>query len=72
MVDDGHAIFATASGRRAGLWQSRPRFLNDNQFDRAIADFNAVVRLNPNLAAAYYNRSLAKEKNGDMVGAARI
>ena len=38
--------------------------------DRALADFNEVIRLDPKLAAvAYYNRGLARREKGGTVGA---
>jgi len=40
-----------------GNWQS------------AIADYNEVVRINPNHASAYYNRGLIRSKLGDKRGA---
>ena len=33
--------------------------------DRAIADFNDAIKLNPKLALAYYNRGFAYEKKGE-------
>jgi tetratricopeptide (TPR) repeat protein len=33
--------------------------------DRAIADFNKAIKLNPNYAIAYNNRGVAYEKKGD-------
>ena len=34
-------------------------------YDRAIADFDEAIKLNPNDANAYYNRGLAYKKKGD-------
>ena len=39
------------------------------QFDRAIQDFDQAIRLNPNYAAAFNDRSRAKDKKGDKAGA---
>ena len=33
--------------------------------DKAIADYNEAVRLNPKLARAYYHRGTAYEKKGE-------
>jgi hypothetical protein len=42
------------------------------QFDAAVSDYDAALRLNPNLAAALYGRGVAKLKNEDGTGAADI
>ena len=34
-------------------------------FDKAIADFSAAIRLNPKDAQAYQNRGVAYEKKGE-------
>jgi tetratricopeptide (TPR) repeat protein len=45
------------------------------QYDRAITDFDAAIRLDPKLAAAFYNRGLAygSKDTGDrpLVGGSR-
>ncbi|MGZ9112377.1 MAG: tetratricopeptide repeat protein, partial [Rhodoplanes sp.] len=38
------------------------------QFDRAIADFDAALRLNPKMPSALYGRGKAKIKKGDAAG----
>ncbi len=35
-------------------------------YDRAIADYDQAIRLDPQLAAAYYNRAAAYQDKGDM------
>jgi tetratricopeptide (TPR) repeat protein len=35
------------------------------QHDRAIQDYDQAIKLNPNNAAALYNRSVAKDKKSD-------
>jgi len=37
--------------------------------DHAIADFDAAIQIDPNYAAAFYNRSKAKQNKGDSAGA---
>ena len=34
-------------------------------FDRAIADFDEAIKVNPNYAGAYYNRGLAYQDKHD-------
>jgi len=43
-------------------------FLRLNQFDSAIADYSAALKLDPKLASALYGRGLAKQKKGDSAG----
>ena len=43
-------------------------FLRLNQFDSAIADYSAALKLDPKLASALYGRGLAKQKKGDGAG----
>ena len=43
-------------------------YLKKGQWDAAIADYNAALRLNPKLASSLYGRGLAKLKNGDTNG----
>ena len=36
------------------------------EFDKAIADYNAAIRLNPASGVAYYNRALAYDALGNV------
>jgi tetratricopeptide (TPR) repeat protein len=38
------------------------------RYDRAVEDFDAAIRLNPNYAEALNNRGIAKRKMGDLIG----
>src|SRR5450759_200174 len=38
------------------------------EYDRAIQNYGQAIKLNPNHAGAYYNRSLAKKQKGDQAG----
>jgi tetratricopeptide (TPR) repeat protein len=41
---------------------------NNGDLDRAIADYSEAIKLDPNYARAFYNRSVAKRKLGDTAG----
>jgi tetratricopeptide (TPR) repeat protein len=43
-------------------------FYVTNSFDKAIADYNQALSLNPKMAPALYGRGLAKLKQGDAGG----
>lgn len=43
-------------------------FSNKGDFEKAIADYSDAIKIDPNFARAYYNRSVAKMKTGDKVG----
>jgi hypothetical protein len=42
------------------------------QFDKAIQDYNAALRVNPRLAVSLYGRGISKMKLGDAKGQADI
>jgi tetratricopeptide (TPR) repeat protein len=42
--------------------------LAKREFERAIADYDQAITLNPKYAAAFYNRGLTKQKKGDTEG----
>ena len=44
-------------------------YLGKKDYDRAIADYNKAIELEPKLAAAYANRGLAYGAKGDIDGA---
>ena len=44
-------------------------YLNLSKYDLAAADFQRAIDLDPDLAAAYYNRGLARAMLGDSQGA---
>ena len=43
-------------------------YLKMGQFDSAISDYNAALRIEPKLASALYGRGLARLKKGDAAG----
>src|SRR5580692_10135027 len=56
-------------GKDAGTLNSRGfAYLRLGRFDEALADYNAALKLNPQLASALYGRGLAKQKKGDNAG----
>ena len=55
------------------LWPPLLRSLwpgDKGEYDRAIADYNSAIRLNPQHMNAYNNRAKAYEKTGDSEQAA--
>ncbi|MGP0091930.1 MAG: tetratricopeptide repeat protein [Xanthobacteraceae bacterium] len=52
--------------RSAGVESpKRPRYVNKGEIDRAIADCNEAIRLEPKQTPAYAYRGVAYEKKGD-------
>jgi tetratricopeptide (TPR) repeat protein len=43
-------------------------YLKSGEFDKAIADYDAALKIDPQRAASLYCRGLAKNKKGDSVG----
>jgi len=43
-------------------------YLKLRQFDKAIADYDAALTLNPQLASSRYGRGIARRQKGDLVG----
>ena len=43
--------------------------VEQGQYDKAITDFTEAIRINPDLAEAYYNRGVAHRKLGNDVKA---
>ena len=43
-------------------------YLRLGQFDDAIADYNAALKINPKIASSLYGRGVAKLKKGDSSG----
>jgi tetratricopeptide (TPR) repeat protein len=52
----------------AALNQRCAGYFFKNDLDRAIADFDAALRVVPSFADALYGRGLAKQKKGDAAG----
>lgn len=54
----------------AAFYQKRADdFLAKGEYDRAIADYNEVIRLNPQDAVAYYSRGFAYQYKSDQIRA---
>ncbi len=47
-------------------------FLKMTQFDAAVSDYEAALRIDPKLAFALYGRGLARLRNDDPTGEADI
>ena len=45
-------------------------YLKLGEFDKALADYEAALRLTPALASSLYGRGVAKMRKGDEAGAA--
>ena len=43
-------------------------YLAQQDYERAIADFDMAVKLNPKHAEAFFNRGMAKQNHGDLAG----
>jgi tetratricopeptide (TPR) repeat protein len=54
---------ATTYNNRGNVWQD----MNNNE--RAIADYDMSIKIDPNYATAYYNRGNARLDAGDKDGA---
>ena len=58
--------FAPALGNRGETYQ------NKHDFDRAIADFDQAIKVNPNFAAAYFSRAMPSRKKATIRARSRI
>jgi tetratricopeptide (TPR) repeat protein len=57
----------SSSKDKAVAYNNRGSFLRDRgELDRAIADFDAAVRLDPNSPDTYINRGIARYRRGDL------
>jgi tetratricopeptide (TPR) repeat protein len=65
-VADCNQALQMRGNNSAGTLVSRGfAYLRLGQYDNAIADYNAALKLNAKLASALYGRGLAKQKKGD-------
>ena len=60
---------AAGDGTDKGDYQAAFNQLKNSQYDRAIADFTAAIRINPQYAVAYNNRGRTYQAMGDMTRA---
>ena len=60
---------ATAVDRERALNDRGVMTMQTGDQDHAIADFDAAIQIDPNYAAAFYNRAKAKQNKGDSAGA---
>lgn len=61
---------ASAVDRERALNNRGVMTMQTGDQDHAIADFDAAIQIDPNYAAAFYNRAKAKQNKGDSAGAA--
>src|SRR6266536_1024347 len=62
--------FAQTTSKGAAAYANRGiAELKSSDWDRAIADFNRALQVDPKLAPAYANRGLARARKGDLDGA---
>ena len=71
---DGCSALITAKGTRkkdlAGAYLTRGAdYLGKNDIDRAIADFNELIRLDPKFYGAFTNRGEAWRRKGEVISA---
>ncbi len=64
------ASAASAVDRERALNDRGVMTMQTGDQDHAIADFDAAIQIDPNYAAAFYNRAKAKQNKGDGAGAA--
>ena len=59
---DNLGIFSSHAAVNA--YNSGTEYLEQEQYNQAIVDFDEAIRLDPQYANAYYNRGLAYRKRG--------
>ena len=68
-VDGLQRIASPATGRRQHDRQPGAGLLKLGDLDKALADYEAALKLNPKLAGSLYGRGVVKQKKGDAAGA---
>ena len=56
------------AGDRRQFYSRGLAYLKLGQWERAIADFDSALQLDPKLASSLYGRGFAKRKTGDLAG----
>jgi tetratricopeptide (TPR) repeat protein len=68
LADCNQALQMRGNNSAGGLNSRGFAYLRLGQYDNAIADYNAALKINAKLASALYGRGLAKQKKGDATG----
>jgi tetratricopeptide (TPR) repeat protein len=68
LVDCNQALQMRGNNSAGALNSRGFAYLRLGQYDNAIADYNAALKINAKLATALYGRGLAKQKKGDAAG----
>jgi tetratricopeptide (TPR) repeat protein len=68
-IDDYSLAIRGAVPKEPYLIRRGNAYYAKKDYDRALADYNETIRLDPDNAAALYNRGLVKQRKGDISGA---
>jgi tetratricopeptide (TPR) repeat protein len=68
-IDDYSLAIRGTASKEPYLIKRGNAYYAKKDYDNALADYNETLRLDPNNAAALYNRGLVEQRQGDMSGA---